>query len=115
MGVALWSSQNSLAQALEHRIVLIGDSTMAPNNGYGQALCERLNGLAECWNLAQNGRSTKSFRAEGLWVPREAMALHSPQGRNFVAGTGTLGGMLVATQNLGTEFIELLRNRAKVA
>jgi lysophospholipase L1-like esterase len=68
MGVALWSSQNSQAQAPEHRIVLIGDSTMAPNNGYGQALCERLNGLAECWNLAQNGRSTKSFRAEGLWA-----------------------------------------------
>jgi HK97 family phage major capsid protein len=52
------------------------------------------------------------LRAEGLWVPREAMVL---AGRNFIAGTGTLGGMLVDTQNLGSQFIELLRNRALVS
>lgn len=50
-------------------------------------------------------------RAEGCWVPSEALAPHQ---RNFVAGTGTLGGMLVETQNLGGQFIELLRNHAKV-
>lgn len=50
-------------------------------------------------------------RAEGCWVPREAFAIGQ---RNFVAGTGTLGGMLVETSNLGGQFIELLRNRAKV-
>jgi len=51
-------------------------------------------------------------RCEGVWVPREAMVM---AGRNFIAGTGTLGGMLVQTDNLGSQFIELLRNRAKVA
>ena len=53
-------------------------------------------------------------RAEGVWIPREALAVQAVQGRNFVAGTGTLGGMLVQTDNLGDGFIELLRNRAAV-
>lgn len=53
-------------------------------------------------------------RAEGCWVPREAFGVASLDKRNFVAGTGTLGGMLVETSNLGGQFIELLRNRAKV-
>jgi HK97 family phage major capsid protein/HK97 family phage prohead protease len=52
-------------------------------------------------------------RPEGVWVPREAMVVAGQ--RNFVAGTGTLGGMLVDTQNLGSQFIELLRNRALVS
>ena len=47
--------------------------------------------------------------ASGFWLPPQALA------RNMVAGTGTLGGFAVATDNLGSEFIELLRNRAMVA
>ena len=47
-------------------------------------------------------------RAQGFWMPP------LPETRNFVAGTGTLGGMIVATQNLGGEFIELLRNQPMV-
>lgn len=49
------------------RVVLIGDSTMATRNGYGDALCAQLKPGAECLNLAKNGRSSGSFRAEGLW------------------------------------------------
>lgn len=49
------------------RVVLIGDSTMATRNGYGDALCARLQPGVECLNLAKNGRSSGSFRAEGLW------------------------------------------------
>jgi lysophospholipase L1-like esterase len=41
---------------------------MAPNNGYGNDLCQRLQAETECWNLAKNGRSTLSFREEGLWA-----------------------------------------------
>jgi lysophospholipase L1-like esterase len=48
------------------RLVLVGDSTMAPNGGYGNALCERLPGV-KCVNLARAGRSSSSFRAEGHW------------------------------------------------
>ena len=47
-------------------------------------------------------------RPGGFWLPQEALA------RNFIAGTGTLGGMVVETSNLGDQFIELLRNRAQV-
>lgn len=57
------------------RLILVGDSTMAPNNGYGNALCERLKPPMACINLAKNGRSSGSFRAEGLW--REVQSLLS--------------------------------------
>mgnify|MGYP000028188888 CR=1 FL=1 len=53
--------------------------------------------------------SLKAGRAaEGLFVPQEVFA------RNLIAGTGTLGGMLVQTSNLGDQMIELLRNKAQV-
>ncbi|MFG6468918.1 rhamnogalacturonan acetylesterase [Roseateles sp. BYS87W] len=48
------------------RVVLVGDSTLAPRSGYGNALCARLQQVA-CLNLARGGRSTKSYREEGLW------------------------------------------------
>ena len=46
--------------------------------------------------------------AQGAWIPDEAFA------RSAVAGTGTLGGMLVQTTNLASEFIEILRNKSQV-
>ena len=49
------------------RIVLVGDSTMATKSGYGDALCERFTPAVQCINLARGGRSSGSFRAEGLW------------------------------------------------
>lgn len=52
----------------------------------------------------RNGRSPTGF-----WLPAEALVQ-----RNFLAGTNTLGGFLVQTNNLGDQLIELLRNRAKV-
>ncbi len=48
------------------RLILVGDSTMAPRSGYGNALCGKFQQLA-CLNLARGGRSSKSYRAEGLW------------------------------------------------
>jgi lysophospholipase L1-like esterase len=48
-------------------VFLVGDSTMAPNTGYGDALCRRLVPVLDCVNLARGGRSTSSYRAEGLW------------------------------------------------
>lgn len=55
------------AQTLGLRLILVGDSTLAPRSGYGNALCQRLDKLA-CLNLARGGRSSKSYRAEGLWA-----------------------------------------------
>lgn len=54
--------------AVQPVVALAGDSTMAPRNGYGPALCERLEPRIACVNHARNGRSTRSFRDEGLWA-----------------------------------------------
>ncbi len=49
------------------RVILVGDSTMATRTGYGDAFCARFVAGVECINLARGGRSSKSFRVEGLW------------------------------------------------
>jgi lysophospholipase L1-like esterase len=49
------------------RVILVGDSTMASKSGYGDALCDRFTPAVSCTNLAKGGRSSGSFRAEGLW------------------------------------------------
>ncbi|MEP6938858.1 MAG: rhamnogalacturonan acetylesterase [Rudaea sp.] len=49
------------------RVLLVGDSTMARVTGYGDALCARLDAGVTCANLARGGRSSKSYRDEGLW------------------------------------------------
>jgi hypothetical protein len=50
------------------RFVLVGDSTVAPVNGWGPGFCALLTNGATCLNLARNGRSSGSYRAEGLWA-----------------------------------------------
>ena len=55
------------AAAAPVRVILVGDSTMASNSGYGDALCARFTPQVDCVNLARGGRSSKSFRAEGRW------------------------------------------------
>lgn len=56
------------------RVFLIGDSTMAnklpfdaPETGWGMVLQQYFSNAVEVQNHAVNGRSTKSFRAEGRW------------------------------------------------
>lgn len=49
------------------RVILVGDSTMATRTGYGDALCKLFKPDVDCINLARGGRSSKSFRVEGLW------------------------------------------------
>jgi lysophospholipase L1-like esterase len=55
------------ASATPPRIVLVGDSTVAPNGGWGAAFCRFLGDGVSCTNLARAGRSSKSYLAEGLW------------------------------------------------
>ncbi|WP_343641710.1 rhamnogalacturonan acetylesterase [Roseateles sp.] len=70
-----WLAAVALVAAAAHaqdsasslRVILVGDSTMATKSGYGDALCARFKPEVNCLNLAKGGRSTKSFRAEGLW------------------------------------------------
>ena len=51
------------------RIVLVGDSTVNDEGGWGPGFRAFFGADAEVINLAKNGRSSKSFRDEGLWAP----------------------------------------------
>ena len=50
-------------------IALVGDSTVAPNGGWGDDFARMLKPQAKALNLAKGGRSSKSFRDEGHWKP----------------------------------------------
>ncbi|HEX3572153.1 MAG TPA: rhamnogalacturonan acetylesterase [Acidobacteriaceae bacterium] len=49
------------------RIVLVGDSTVAPGGGWGPGFCAAMTPNITCIDDALNGRSTKSFIDEGAW------------------------------------------------
>ena len=51
------------------KIVLVGDSTVNDEGGWGEFFRKSFGPPVEVANLAKNGRSSKSFRDEGLWAP----------------------------------------------
>ena len=55
-------------------IVLVGDSTVAPQGGWGPGFCADLTPNVTCIDDALNGRSSKSFMEEGAW--KKALAQH---------------------------------------
>ncbi len=57
------------------RIVLIGDSTVATQGGWGPGFCAVMTPNVTCIDDARNGRSTKSYIDEGLW--KKALAEHA--------------------------------------
>ena len=66
----------TLPQKRKMKIWLIGDSTVAnkevkayPETGWGMPFSVFFDSTVEVDNRAKNGRSTKSFLAEGLWQP----------------------------------------------
>src|SRR5688500_14571549 len=66
--VAVQSTQPSTARVGgKVRIVLAGDSTVTDKQGWGPGFKALLRDDVECINLAKGGRSSKSFRNEGLW------------------------------------------------
>jgi lysophospholipase L1-like esterase len=58
-----------LAAADTIRIVLVGDSTVNDEGGWGPGFRAAFRPEVTVVNLAKNGRSSKSFRDEGLWAP----------------------------------------------
>lgn len=51
-----------------YKIVLVGDSTMAPHSGWGAAFCAKhVKSSVACLNAGRGGRSTRSYRQEGSW------------------------------------------------
>jgi len=61
------SSPATRPAAATVKIVLVGDSTVNDHQGWGVAFKGLLKDDAQCVNWAQNGRSSKSFLAEGWW------------------------------------------------
>jgi lysophospholipase L1-like esterase len=55
------------------KIVLVGDSTVNDEGGWGEGFRKSFSAPVEVINLAKNGRSSKSFRDEGLWDPAVAV------------------------------------------
>lgn len=56
------------------KIVLVGDSTVATEGGWGPGFCADMTPNVTCIDDALNGRSTKSFIDEGAWT--KALAAH---------------------------------------
>ncbi len=56
------------------KIILVGDSTVATQGGWGPGFCAVMTPNVTCIDDARNGRSTKSFIDEGLWS--QALAEH---------------------------------------
>jgi len=50
------------------KIVLVGDSTVATEGGWGPGFCKVMTPNVTCVDLALNGRSSKSFIDEGAWA-----------------------------------------------
>ena len=71
VSINIFAGQSAIAaepaEAEPIRVILVGDSTMAARTGYGDALCKRFRPNVSCINVAKGGRSSGSFRAEGLW------------------------------------------------
>ena len=61
------------------RLILVGDSTIASNGGYGDALCARFDSTVTCVNRAKGGRSSKSYRVEGSWAEVEQLLAANAQ------------------------------------
>ena len=111
-----WLAAVALVAAAAHaqdsasslRVILVGDSTMATKSGYGDALCARFKPEVNCLNLAKGGRSTKSFRAEGLWDQVMALLRERRDGQADVVlmqfGHNDQPGKPGRSTNLQTEF-----------
>jgi len=82
--VLVLAATANTVQVTAARVVLVGDSTVAPLSGYGDALCQRFAPSVTCLNLAQNGTSTLSYRVSGLWDAVLTLITKPPYTRSYV-------------------------------
>lgn len=73
-GLAMVLSPASAEVRKPVKIVLVGDSTVNAEGGWGKGFCAIVTARVTCVNEALNGRSTKSFIDEGAWA--KALADH---------------------------------------
>lgn len=57
----------NIANADRIKIILAGDSTVTDKDGWGKGFKEHLDSNIDCINMAQNGRSSRSYITEGWW------------------------------------------------
>lgn len=69
----LCANTQPIGEHAKIRIVLVGDSTVTDNAGWGLGFQQFLSDQIECTNLSRGGRSSMSFIKEGRWT--EALAL----------------------------------------
>ena len=56
------------AKLSPYKIILAGDSTMAPMSGWASMFCaHHVKSSVACLNVGRGGRSTRSYRQEGSW------------------------------------------------
>ena len=72
------------AEGVKVRIVLVGDSTVAPNGGWGPGFAPLWSKEVEVINWARPGRSSKSFVNEGWWA--KALAARHRIALNRIGG-----------------------------
>ena len=95
------------------KIILVGDSTMQVNSGWGGQFCAtHLTANVQCINLARGGRSSFSFRAESSWQ----LALNEMRVPNYSKtyvliqfGHNDMPGKPGRSTDLTSEFPEFLR------
>ena len=58
----------SLAQSASVHVVLVGDSTVTDDSGWGAGFAHLAAPRVQVTNMSANGRSSKSFIDEGLWA-----------------------------------------------
>jgi pectin methylesterase-like acyl-CoA thioesterase/lysophospholipase L1-like esterase len=90
------------------RVVLVGDSTMAPRTGYGDAFCGLFHWQVDCVNLGRGGRSTRSYRADGSWERVDSLLRAKARDRDTYVlvqlGHNDQPGKAERTTDLATEY-----------
>ncbi len=64
----LTAKQEAVRRGAPVKIVLVGDSTVNAEGGWGKGFCADVTANVTCINEALNGRSSKSFIDEGAWA-----------------------------------------------
>jgi lysophospholipase L1-like esterase len=61
-------ARTDAAKLEPYKIILVGDSTMAPMSGWASMFCaHHVKSSVACLNAGRGGRSTRSYRQEGSW------------------------------------------------